>query len=252
MQRKIAVFVDFHNMKEAILQLLREQDSFAAIEFASNQSDALAVLTALDDLMRDLYWKQKDLVATVALGRAAVQYALARAIRLQSDDPDQAAQLRGKAKSICYNLASFTWSGWCEEGIRITPSDEAIGFDAARANLRLGRELNRGDLAMSRGWWMLGAQQISARDYCGAVVSFGKAEHHARTAGERGDELLAVAFARLAELLADRSDHAKYDRIASAVRELSAVNDGPFFAKQVVTALKVFCPQGEALPDAQP
>src|SRR5439155_4146241 len=42
---------------------------FAAIDFAMKQPDALAVVTALDELMRDVYWKQKDL--PVKIGRAS-------------------------------------------------------------------------------------------------------------------------------------------------------------------------------------
>jgi hypothetical protein len=236
-------------MKEAILQLLREQDTFAVIDFAARQSHAMAVILALDELMRDLYWKQKDLPASIAMGRIGAQHALAAASRMKSENPALAAELRGKAKAFCYNLASFAWSGWGEQGHVVTASDEAMGLDAARANLRLGRELNRSDLPMSRGWWMLGAQQMSARDYPGAVASFGNAEHHARAAGERGDELLAVAFARLAEFLGHRFERAKFDRVAAAIRELLPVKEGTFFAQQVVTALKVFYPECEGLAE---
>src|SRR5471032_652527 len=99
-------------MKERILQLLRERDSSAAIEFAFANADPLAAVAALDELMRDLYWKQKDLAGAVAIGRAAAHHALTSAAAFASTNPDPAIQLRGKAKGFYYNLASFTWRGW--------------------------------------------------------------------------------------------------------------------------------------------
>ena len=179
-------------MKDRILQLLREQDSSAAVEFAFANADALAAVTALDELMRDLYWKQKDLPAAVAIGRAAAQHALTSATAFASANADLAIGLRGMAKTFYYNLASFTWRGWGEEGIVITPSDEAIGLDAALANLRLAVELNKGDLPLSRARWMLGAQQISAKIYDDAAASFQKAAEHALAAKEQGEALLAM------------------------------------------------------------
>ena len=234
-------------MIDEILRILRECDSFAAIGYAARQSDVMAAVAALDELMRDLYWKKKDLAGAVALGRSAAQFALCAADRVEAENPEIAKELRGKGKAICYNLASFTWRGWGEEGICVTTASDATGLDAARANLRLARELNRGDLPMSRAWWMLGAQQISARDYAAAVASFDNAQRHATAAGERGEELLAIAFARLAEFLGDRTATARFQAVAAAIRELFHVKDGPFFAKQVVTALEVFHPECEGL-----
>lgn len=223
---------------ETILQLLREKDSFAAVEYPTRQPDALAAVEVLDEAMRDLYWKQKDLSGAVALGRAAAQHALTMCAALESANPDLAMKLRGKAKAVCYNLASFTWRGWGEKGISITPSDEAIGFDAARTNLRLAVELNKGDLPMSRAFWMLGGHQISKADYSAALNSFQKAVDFARLAAEPGEEALALAFVRLTEFLAAPSDNMQ--PIVRSLQALADVKDGPAFMEQLSTALEIF------------
>lgn len=230
-------------MKDHILQLLREKGSAAAVEFAFASADALAATTALDELMRDLYWKQKDLAAAVAIGHAAAQHALSSAKAFVSSDQDVAAQLRSKAKTIFYNLASFTWRGWGEEGIVVTPADEAIGREAALANLRLAVELDKGDLPLSRARWMLGAQQLSARSYDDAAASFQKAAEHAHAAGEQGETLLAIAFERLARFLNHPDDRALFDSIAPVLAELAKVKDGEFFAQQVRKAMEIYAPE---------
>jgi tetratricopeptide (TPR) repeat protein len=231
-------------MKERVLQLLCESDSFAAIEFATTGVDAMSAVTTLDELARDLYWKQKNLAASLAVGRAAAQHALISS----ANSPAQAEELRGKAKAICYNIASFAWRGWGEEGITITSSDELIGMDAARANLRLAIELGKGDLPLSRAYWILGAHQISAGTYESAVESFQKAASHARSANEQGEACLAEAFGRLTEFLGRRDDRSLFLKTAEAVKKLGEVKDGSFFVGQVSTALKIYYPACEAVP----
>ncbi|HET6249674.1 MAG TPA: hypothetical protein VFE47_18440 [Tepidisphaeraceae bacterium] len=225
-------------MKDRILQLLREQDSFAAIEFAIANADALTSVIALDELMRDLYWKQKDLPNSVVLGRAAAQHGLVSASAVASTDAPLAVQLRGKAKAICYNIASFTWRGWGEEGIVITPPDERIGRDAARANLRLAVELNKGDLALSRAHWMIGAHQLSQADYSTALASFRKAVDFARLASERGDEALSTAYCHLTEFRLALTE-ASRDQLLESIRMLTEFNDGEFLG-QFTAAVNIF------------
>src|SRR5689334_18332785 len=123
-------------MIQTVTTLLREQDSYAAIEHLERQPDPLAVARTYGDLVRHLYWKEKELPAVIAMARAGIQHGIAAARAVEASDPDQAYQLRSSAKGLAYDLGSFTWSGWDEPGIIIDPSQEAIGLDAARANLR--------------------------------------------------------------------------------------------------------------------
>lgn len=235
-------------MNETALEILHNQDSFAAIDYVTKQGDALAVVEMLDALMRDLYWKAKNLTASIAMGRAGVQHALAAAGRLSSENPEMSLHLRGKAKALCYNLASFTWSGWAEPGIRVTASDEALGLDAARANLRLGRELSRGDLPLSRAHWMLGAHQLAARDHPSAIESFRLAVSHAETAGALPEAFLGAAFLHLVEYLANPLDASARAKLDAARGELLSEKDGESFVKQIDTALRIFG-NGTTSPD---
>lgn len=214
-------------------------DTFALVESIIAKNDPLAAVTALDEMMRDQYWKQKNLFLAIALGRSAAQHALRSAAQTQSPQTELAAQLRNKTFAILYNIASFSWSGWGEEGITVTKSDEKIGYDAARANLRMTVELKQGEIQVCRAHWMVGAHQISAGDYVAAIASFNASERHAKAAGERGEELLAVAFARLAQHLSRRSDESRAQLTAS-IEELRKVKDGDFFSGQVTKAMEVF------------
>ncbi len=76
------------------------------------------------------------------------------------EDPELANKLRSGAKGCADDFASYAWSGWDEPGITITQADRAAGFDAARVNLRLAIELERGDLPTSRAHWMVGAYYL--------------------------------------------------------------------------------------------
>src|SRR5688500_17012208 len=135
-------------MKTEALRLAAEQDSFAAIAWLSAQPDPIAVAKAFSEAMLHLYWQEKNLPLAIAFGRAGAQFALAAAAGWETSDPGKALELRGSAKTMAYNLASFTWPGWNEPGIVTTSSDVALGLDAAKANLRLAVELQKGELPL--------------------------------------------------------------------------------------------------------
>jgi hypothetical protein len=224
---------------DEIPQICRTQDRFAAIERIGSGSDALANAKRFVEVMRHFYWKEKDLPAAVAFGQAGAHFGLFHAARIQESDAALATQLRGVAKGLMYDLASFTWPGWDEPGIPITPADLAVGLDAARANVRLASELNKGDLPLSRAHWMLAGHQISAKDFAAARVSYKQAGRHAAAAGSKADELLCAGFARLVDLLqsGDADDDAELQRIQEQLRGLE---NGPDFVQQIETARRVF------------
>lgn len=222
------------------LRLLDEVDSFAATEFAAKADDVTALVTGLDAAMRDSYWKRKLLARSINIGRAAAQLALINAARLT--DAKAADDLRRKAKAICYNIASFAWRGWDEPGIIVTPADEAVGLDAARANLRLAAELKRGALPASRGHWMLGAQLISAGDFEGASSSFAVAAVQAAAAASKIDERLSIAFGWMSKVVQDESNAQAVDRFVASYGELQSLPEAGDFASQVTTALRVYLP----------
>jgi hypothetical protein len=231
---------------EEITNWLRGVDSFAAIDFLSRQPDALAAAKSFADAAAHFYWKEKDLPASIMLGRAGAQYALAAAERLATSDPALASELRGKAKAMTYNLASFTWPGWDEPGITITAADLAVGLDAAKANLRLGRELSRGPLPLSRAHWMLAAHWIAAAEYERAREQFRLAARDAATAGAEADRLLCQGFEALTGRLAltdapdPAADAALRSRLDDVLTRLGPLENGEMFVRQIETAGRVF------------
>ncbi len=222
-------------MIDQAIQILREKDSFAAIEFLCAGFEPVASARAFDETMRTLYWKQKDLDNAIAMGRAGVQFALQAGNAVGAD----AGVLRGIAKSISYNLASFTWPGWDETGIVIARAHVKIGLDAARTNLRLAAELNKGSLAMSRACWMLAAQQLAAGEAQSSIQQFSAGALHATKAGRPADELLNRGFGQLAALLLSGQDPYR-DKLNKVIDALNSTEEERMFATQIKTAEDVF------------
>src|SRR5688500_2666906 len=150
-------------MDPAIAHLIESADSFALIEHVHRTGlDPHAIAETYGDIADDLYWERKDLGAAIAVLRAGIQHALVEGQRLLVEHPATGNRVRGKAKTLAFSLASFTWNGWGEEGIVITSADLRIGRDAARLHARLVKELGRGAKVVANGEWMLGAHALSA------------------------------------------------------------------------------------------
>ncbi|MBV9469552.1 MAG: hypothetical protein JO316_10465 [Abitibacteriaceae bacterium] len=232
-------------MIEQTLKLLREQDAAAAIDFLTQQKDATAVAKTYRDLVEHCYWKDKDLTAVILMARAGIQHGLVAA--RQTRKTDIADDLRSSAKIISFNLASYTWPGWDEPGIAIGPGEVAIGLDAAKTNLRLAHELKKGDLPLSRAYWMLAGQQLARQEYGEAQANFEAATRHATAASARAEELLAQGFSILTQILAASETTALQSRLDEIKAQLNSVEHGPDFVQQIETAHRVF-----TLPVASP
>ena len=148
-----------------------DADAIAA-QLAASNSPAAAI-DRLDTELRDAYWKAKDLPRVVAMGRAGIAYAKAQAASARLDS-DREGFLQ-RAKTLAYNVASFTWPGWAEFGIVITPGDLAFGFECAETNLRLAIELNRPPGRVADAHWLVGAHHLGRHDWPAAEASFRKA-----------------------------------------------------------------------------
>jgi predicted enzyme related to lactoylglutathione lyase len=237
-----------------LIARFRSEDSFAAIELLCQGPDALMAAKAFSEAANQFYWKEKDLVSSIAMGRAGVQQALTAATRCSLADTARASELRGQAKAMAYNLASFTWPGWDEPGIVIGPSDLVTGMDAAKTNLRLGTELKKGPLPMSRAHWILAAHELAAGKHDDARKDFAKACEYADTAGAPADHSLSAGFAALTELLdgavkSDESTSGLKQRLQEAEARLKTLEDGEMFIQQIHTAARVF---GKGSPAINP
>jgi tetratricopeptide (TPR) repeat protein len=195
-----------------------------------------AQVQAYDQLARHVYWQNKDLHATIEILQAGLEFGES----LLDDHPDEAVEIKSQLKAIHYNLASFTWVGWDEPGFTVTPEQEKLGLKAAQANLQLATELKKEDLPLSRAYWMLAAQEISARQYEKAKEHFSLAEQLAKQAGVSGEELLAHGFLQFTELLIDPGNEIIAARLADTKTVLQNEEHGEIFVQQLETAGKVF------------
>lgn len=224
-----------------VMKCLAENDSFAAIEFLNRPRETLTIARAYANVVNHLYWKAKNLPAVIAMARAGIQYGLSMA--LLEPDPQQAAELRSVAKGMAYDLASFTWPGWNEEGIRIGPSELAVGLDAARTNLRLAQQLNKGDLPLARAYWMLGAQLWAAGDCDEAQRNFNESVKHAASAGSEAEALLAKGYAAAVAILHSHESEIVRNQLKRIKLQLADMEAGSFMVGQIDTAMKVFAAQ---------
>ena len=220
-------------MWESALKHLKEGDCFAAIAFLNSGPEPRVTLEAYGKLVGHLYWQDKDVARALCLGAAAISFANARAV-----DGAMALDLRSSAKAMAFNLASFTWPGWDEPGIRLDGTTAALGMEAARYNLRLAQELYKGDLPRARAYWMLGAHQLAAGAFREAGANFATSAEFAARAEARDEELVAIGYVALAALIqGEVGARARLDEVKT---ELGPCANGPFFVEQLATAERVF------------
>jgi hypothetical protein len=222
------------SLAEQLREILAEQDTFAAAEFLEAQGAPVEIGQRYHAVMRDLYWTHRDLPAVLVAARAGILHCL-RASRAEGAERDR---LRGLAKTLAYDLASFAWPGWDEPGIQPTAPEESAGFDAARLNLRLAVELGRGPEPVMNAHWVVGAHQLAAGEFGEAILAFGRAAAAGRHAENPAGEKMAAGYAALARLL-DRQPEAEAE-LRACLEALETEKDGPFFSEQIQVARRVF------------
>lgn len=225
-------------MKETALELFENSDSFATIQFLNRQPNSQAVTQAYNDLVRHLFWEKKNVPAVVGLSLAGIQYGLDAAHRAR--DAERAANLKRQARAIAYNLASFTWPGWEDEGIELNATDVAVGYDAAKVSLRLVTELDEEAIRYCRAHWMLGAHQLEAAESELATENFRKSAEFARVAETRAEELLAQGFALVAQSQRSQPDAYHQADLEAIVVQLSEEKHGQGFIEQIEAALRIY------------
>jgi hypothetical protein len=172
--------------------------------------------------MRAAYWERKDVAQVVAIATDAIGRGRG------STDPTVLAWV----KVIAYDLASFTWPGWDEPGIRLTPADMAKGLEAARLDLELAIALERPDEKVSIAHWIVGAHLLAAGSKDEAVAAFGEAAAAAVRAGDPAQELLARGYAAIA-----RADDAA---LATVKDGFAGIEDEAEYVAQLEVARRVF------------
>jgi hypothetical protein len=222
--------------------LLKESDTFKAIEFVNSQGEPQTVAKKYSDLVKDLYWKEHAISDVVTIARAGIQYCLTKAQELANDDPEEAVQLKRMARVISYNLASFTWPGWDEKDIVISQSDLSFGLDAAKLNLRLVNELNEEPIRFSIAYWVLGAQYMAARENDKATDAFVSSMERAKEANDKASELLALGYIGVGKIVKGEKKAEGQKQLDEAIEGLNKLDteDSKFFIEQLKTALKIF------------
>ena len=224
---------------DKVLELVKERDSFAGIEYILGLGEDAAVAKVFAEVMCELHSK-KAIAAEIAIGRAGIQYCLTIGQTLRDKDLKRSIAMREMARQISYNLAANLWPGWAEEGVVLGSGDLATGLELAKLDLRLIEETESPPKKRSNGHWLIGAQLIAAGQYMEALSHLESARQYADKAADTDHLNMIKGYIGLAEILGKRPEGKQH--FDSAVAELSKSQgeDGKFFADQLRTASKVF------------
>jgi hypothetical protein len=223
-----------------VRRLLAEADTYAAVERIQSEGELGAVVRAYAETTQDLYWKAKDVPGAVAVGRAAIWFCLTRA--QDSDDEERRRRLRVTAQRLSFDLASFAWPGWREEGVAIGPAELAAGLDFARLDLRLVTELEYPPEKHANAHWIVGAQLLAAGRHDDAIAAFEASRSNAQKAGDAEKEWMADGYVGIVQTLASPDDAGGRERVAAAKAKLLEIgtDDAKFLATQLDEVLQVF------------
>lgn len=220
----------------AVLDTIESHETYAACREIESGRTPREAATFYHATAQALYHKRKDVRSMVALSRAGIHFALTEANRLAATDAEQAAALRGDAKTIAYDLGSNLWPGWQDEGIVLSPADLATGLEAARLNLQLAKELDRPALPRCNAHWLLGAHELARGATAAAREQFALARRQAEVAARPDYEWMCRGYGALAGLRcvpAPADAEREFTQAVAALRELKT-DDASFFADQLV------------------
>jgi hypothetical protein len=228
--------------QSSTLKIWEEQDSLAALAHLESTGQPAVVVERYGKLLQHLYNERKDLPRMILAARAGIDFAMRHAKAFDTIDPKLAAQLRGQAKAMAYNLGANCWPGWKEPGITIGQAELIIGLDAARINLRLGRELRRPAEPLGHAHWLLGAQLLAAKQFEGAADEFTSSAQEFGEAKKPTEERMALSYEKLSLHVARPNDRRSHEAWQRSLADLEALDndDARFFGEQIRTAEQVF------------
>jgi tetratricopeptide (TPR) repeat protein len=222
---------------------LETGDSLQAAAAVESQGKPLQVAALYSNLLRDLYGNKHDVPRMILMGQAGIRYCLTQsATTAKNGASEDATKLKGFAKEMSFNLSVNTWPAWEDEGIVITRSDQRIGLDAARLNLRLAGELKRGPDKVGAAYWLLGVHEIALGEHDTAIKHLQQAAENHRTAKEPDFEQMCVGYEAIAQLDKKRNDATAKKQLDDAVAALKKLDteDAKFFAGQLVSVNAFF------------
>ena len=221
------------------LETMKNDDYFKAVEYLSRQSNPLEILDAFKEIAKRLYWESKDMAGVIVFSGAAIQFAQ-MSVQSVSEKEDEVRQMKEKAAAIAYNLASFTWPGWNNEGIVISITEQNIGIEAAKTNLRFIEEMGGDNLQLARAYWMTGAHRLTLHNADEAIYCFERSLKYADWADNREETLLAQGYMILAQMLqSEKVDAQDLELLENLKKKMFELPDGDAFVGQIETTYDV-------------
>jgi hypothetical protein len=229
-------------MATQVQHIFEEKGTDDVVAFIQDSDDETKIMERYNNLVNDLYWQKKALHTVVPVAQAGIEYCLNKTNDLKTENPKKATEMQQTAQVIAFNLASYAWPGWDEQGIVITDDALAAGLKAAKLNVQLVTELNKGPADLSNAYWILGAQMLSAKDHTGARSAFDTAVKHAQKSGNKESELMNTGYVAIVDILEGTDTETAQKDFDASVKALKDINsdDANFFAQQLQDVLKVF------------
>ena len=230
------------DIHQSVQALVEEKDLFAASAYVLALGDTQVVVAAFENLILDCYHQAKSIEQVLHFGSAGIHYCLAAARKLDGQEDAAARELRLAAKRMATNIASFTWPGWDEPGVTISPEQIQQGLMYARFSVRQLQELDPTAAQLAFTYWFLGAQLMANRQYADAQEAFAAAHGYNQ---EQGDDpecrLMLAGYIGLAALLNGQSESGEAE-FCAAVAALQAhkSDDAQYYAEQLLHARALF------------
>lgn len=218
--------------------LVEQKDLYAASEYVLAVGDEHWVAQAFEDLVVDCHHKARSIEQVLHFVDAGIHHALARAVAHDGRDEDAARSFRFSAKRLATNGASYTWPGWDEPELNLSPEQTRQGLALARYAVRQLHELDPTPAQVSFTCWFLGAHLIASGNYADAAAVFEQAKEAGLEQGDNPDGVAMLeGYLALTRLLA--GGEADFDA-ALAKLEARDNDDARFYAQQLRTARRVF------------
>ena len=226
---------------DTVQSLAVEKDLYAASEFVLGLWEETEVAKVFEDLMLDCYWKAKSVAQVIHFANAGIHYCLAQACERDEGD-DSARELRFAAKRMATNAASFTWIGWEEPGVEISPGQMRHGIAFARYAVRQLHDLDPTDAQLAFTYWYLGAHLMAEGAYAEGLAVFEAARDYSATDGTNPDNrTMHEGYIGLAKILSGDAEagESEFDESVAVLNSREG-EDAAFFAKQLADVRAFF------------
>lgn len=124
-----------------------------------------AFLAAVRQVRQTLYWEKKDLASYLVVATHLLDTALANS----TGSTEASKFFAARSLGLSFDIASFTWPGWNEPGVTVTPALRAAGLEAARLNFELAQDDQLPDGVRKAAHFILGAQLLAAGEATEAI-----------------------------------------------------------------------------------